>query len=77
MIYDLKRDSKMNIFYLHLSEIRYTNFESALDRIVTSDTGDINTFTKTLEARIKSGKLFGVPPPSPVEPTIEPVDYEK
>ena len=77
LVYDLKRDSTLNIFRLQLSEIRYTYFESALNRIITLATGDIAAFTKNLEARIKNGKLFGTPPSNLIEPTVEPIDYER
>jgi hypothetical protein len=74
LIYDLKRDKTTDTYQLHLSDTLYTKFETALSRITMPETGDVNDFMKTLEKRIRSGKLFGAPPSSPVEPAVEPVD---
>ncbi len=74
MIYDLKRDKLTNTYQLNLSNILFTKFETAISRITTPETGDIRSFTATLEKRIKSGKLFGTPPSSPVEPVVEPIE---
>jgi hypothetical protein len=75
-VYDLKRDSGTDAFRLHLSETRYTKFDSALEQIITPKTGNMNDFTKALETRIKKGKLFGNPPSNTIEPTVEPVEYD-
>jgi hypothetical protein len=73
LIYDLYqgKDEKLE---LKLVEIKYTKFESALVRISTPEIGEVEVFTKSLEIRIKSGKLFGEPPPSLIEPSVEPID---
>ncbi|MCJ7583682.1 MAG: hypothetical protein MUO30_02785 [Anaerolineales bacterium] len=77
LVYDLNPDDKTGSFNLHLSQARYTMFDVALERIITPDTGDVNIFTRTLETRIKNGKLFGNPPSILVEPTVEPIEYDR
>jgi len=77
IVYDLKKDNKTNNFRLHLSEVRYTLFKDALSRIITPAVGNVYTFTNALEARIKSGKLFGTPLSTSLEPTVEPIDYDR
>lgn len=73
LIYDVHQ-GKTQILELGLVDIKYTKFESALIRISTPEVGEIDVFTKSLETRIKSGKLFGEPPPSLVEPSVEPIN---
>lgn len=74
LIYDLVLDKATNTYQMQLGQTRYTKFHTALDRIITPETGDMNKFTATLEKRITSGKLFGEPPSSPMEPSVEPMD---
>lgn len=74
MIYDLKRDKTTNTYQLSQFDIQYTKFETALSKITTPETGDIQSFTVALEKRIRKGKLFGTPPANPVEPAVEPID---
>jgi hypothetical protein len=73
LVYNLERE-RADEFDLHISKIRYTRFESALDTITTPQVGNIQNFTTTLETRIKQKKLFGNPPSSQTEPSVEPVD---
>ncbi len=72
-IYDLQQ-GKAETLDLKLVDIKYTKFESALARISTPEVGDVDVFAKSLETRIKSGKLFGEPPSSLVEPSVEPIN---
>lgn len=74
MIYDLVFDKKVSLFSLQLSEIQYTKFQTALNRITMPEVGDVGQFAKSLEIRVKNGKLFGEPPESPIEPSVEPLD---
>jgi hypothetical protein len=74
LIYDLAFDKTTNTYQMQLGQTRYTKFHTALDRIITPEIGDMNKFTATLEKRITSGKLFGEPPSSSVEPSVEPID---
>jgi len=73
-VYDLNMDKKTGTYQMQLHHAHYTKFQSALDRIITPETGDIRAFTKTLEKRIVAGRLFGEPPSSLVEPVVEPID---
>lgn len=74
MVYDLEFDKKKNLYDLRLSETKYTRFKTALDKITMPEVGDINQFTKALETRVKNRKLFGEPPESALEPSVEPID---
>lgn len=77
LVYDLKRDNRTGNLNLQLAEVRHTNFDAALNKIITPEIGDMNAFTKTLEARIKKNKLFGSPASNSVEPTVEPLEYDR
>ena len=72
-IYDLHQ-GKSETLDLKPVDIKYTKFESALARISTPEVGEVTVFAKSLETRIKAGKLFGEPPSSLVEPSVEPID---
>lgn len=72
-VYDLVYDKKVSRFQLRRIATRYTKFEDALSIISTPSVGDMSEFVALIEARIKKGKLSGLPLPSPVEPTVEPL----
>ena len=55
------------------SETKYTKFRDALDTITNPQPGNVNDFLKYLEARVKSGKFMGTPPPAELAPEIEPL----
>ncbi len=74
MIYELELDKKQDVYDLRLSEIKYTKFKSALDSITMPEIGDVGQFTRTLETRVRNGKLFGQPPESAIEPSVEPLE---
>lgn len=74
MVYDLILDKTTNSYQLSLFASQYTKFETALSKITSPETGDIHSFTVSLEKRINKGKLFGTPPASMVEPVVEPLD---
>lgn len=73
LLYDLVHDEINNRYVLERRAVKYTLFESALTTITTPLVGDVTDFLEDLSKRIKSGKIMGSPPPSPIPPEIEPL----
>ena len=72
LTYDLRLDTVSNRYKLESARTHYTSFEGALSAITIADAGDVNAFIKTLEERIKRGKIMGTPPASSLPPDVEP-----
>lgn len=73
LIYDLDYDASIDRYKLRRSGTKYTKFQNALNTITIPTVGDVNEFVTYLEERIKKGKTSGIPAPSSLEPTIEPL----
>ena len=72
LTYDLNLDATNQRYKLESAATHYTNFQDALNAITIADAGDVDTFVKTLEDRIKRGKIMGTPPASELPPDVEP-----
>jgi hypothetical protein len=72
LTYNLKLDSVSQRHKLESAQTYYTNFQDALNAITIADAGDVGIFIKTLEDRIKRGKIMGTPPESELSPDVEP-----
>ncbi len=70
--YDLNLDAASNRYKLEAARTFYTSFQDALSAITIADAGDVSVFIKTLEQRIKRGKIMGTPPASELSPDVEP-----
>jgi len=64
LLYDLKLDKKSNRFKLTQNRIVYTEFQSALEQITTTDPGKIEDFIDVLQQKLDE-KLEGNPPDAP------------
>jgi hypothetical protein len=73
LIYDLKYDDTAGRFKLYRCAVKYTTFESALNAITTPSVGNMKEFVEYLRLRIQKRKIEGMPPDSPVAPTVEPL----
>jgi hypothetical protein len=73
LIYDLILDTTANRYKLIHAGTTYTRFKEALDTITTAEPGDIHSFMRYLNDRVKKGKIMGTPPKSELPPTIEPL----
>ena len=65
LLYDLELDKRTKRFKLSQKEIVYTEFESALNRIVTPEPGEINDFIELLQHKLDQ-KLEDNPPDAPI-----------
>lgn len=72
LTYDLNLDAANSRYKLEAAKTFYTSFQDALNAITIADAGDVNVFIKTLEERIKSGKIMGTPPAAELPPDVEP-----
>jgi len=72
LTYDLNLDVTSNRYKLESAKTHYTSFQDALSAITIADAGDMTSFIKTLEDRIKRGKIMGTPPASELPPDVEP-----
>ncbi|MDQ3256943.1 MAG: hypothetical protein M3R15_24140 [Acidobacteriota bacterium] len=72
LTYDLNLDSANNRYKLEAAKTYYTSVQDALSAITIADAGDVSVFVKTLEERIKRGKIIGTPPASELPPDVEP-----
>lgn len=72
-VYDLKYNASADRYNLQRTEVKYTRFDNVLSTIATPKVGNISEFVEYLENRIKKGKVAGIPTPSSIEPTIEPL----
>lgn len=52
MIYDLVYDAGQNLYNLQLEQIYYTEFQSALERIVVAEPGPVESFLDQLQAKL-------------------------
>jgi hypothetical protein len=73
LIYDLVPDAASQTFKLQRKAVKYTLFESAINRISVPHVGEEQRFLRYLQHRIDERRLTSQPEPSAVEPTIEPV----
>ena len=73
LIYDLRYNATTKRYNLRRSGVKYTKFENALSKIATPTVGNVSEFVKYLEERIRKGKISGIPVPSSLEPTVEPL----
>lgn len=72
IVYDLEQIDATGRFQLIKSEVRYTQFASALNAITISKVGDVGDFVRNLEGRISAGRFHEQPMPTSLEPTAEP-----
>ena len=72
LTYDLNLDAANNRYKLEAARTYYTSFQAALSAITIADAGDVSIFIRTLEERIKRGKIMGTPPASELPPDVEP-----
>jgi hypothetical protein len=72
LTYDLNLDIATNRYKLEAATTCYTSFQDALNAITVADAGDVGVFIKTLQDRIKNGKIMGTPPASELPPDVEP-----
>lgn len=72
LTYDLSLDAANNRYKLKAARTYYTSFQDALSAITVADAGDVSSFVKTLEDRVKRGKIMGTPPASELPPDVEP-----
>lgn len=75
LVYEMGYNRDYNIYDLNLSKIVYTEFHSALDKIVQAEPSPIDDFITVLQKRIDSGEKLGIPPESETEPDTEPLKY--
>lgn len=73
LVYDLKRESPTDQYRLALTQIRYTRFKEALDKITVTTAGRVEDFVHSLQARIVKGKIMGEPTRSSISPDVEPI----
>lgn len=52
MIYDLVYDADQNLYNLQFEQIYYTEFQSALERIVIAEPGPVESFIDQLQAKL-------------------------
>lgn len=64
MLYDLNFDKKSNRFKLTQNRMVYTEFESALVQITTTEPGNVEDFIESLQQKLDE-KLEGNPPDAP------------
>lgn len=71
MIYDLVYDAEQNLYNLKLEQIYYTEFESALQRIVNAEPGPVESFIDQLQVKLDKKLERDETPPD----TLIPDDY--
>lgn len=72
MIYSFRYDRKLGRNVLVRKEVKYTEFENALEAITIPLIGDMSEFMGYLKNRIRNGKTMGVPEYSGLAPEVEP-----
>jgi len=72
-VYGMRHDKKTNRYVLEQKKVYYTSFESALLTITNPEIGEVDTFMKYLQDRIKKNKITGTPVASPLPPDVEPL----
>lgn len=73
LVYDLVPDAVSQTYKLQRKAIKYTLFESTMDRISVPQIGEEQNFVNYLQHRIDERRLLHQPEPGAIEPTIEPL----
>lgn len=59
LVYDLIKDATRNVYEQKLARIAYTRFIPTLNRLTVAEPGDVSTFVKTLQKRLKDKLTLG------------------
>lgn len=73
MVYGFEK--KNGRYLLHRKGVHFTQFESALSTITSSEAGNVDDFLGYLRERISKGNIMGIPEPTGIPPDVEPPDY--
>jgi len=73
LVYDMTYDKLNQRYRLAATSTIYTSFKAALAFITTAEPGNMGDFVRSLENRIKTGKIMGAPQPSEFPPSVEPL----